>query len=62
MTPLEILSKKGEVAILERADGKSMVRIRFPSGDVASLAYGPKEQLLKELCQMCKNRPNALRQ
>jgi hypothetical protein len=55
---MKILARKGEVTILEHVGGKTIVAIRA-SGNVATLkGAAGADQLLAELCQICKNWPD----
>jgi hypothetical protein len=54
---MRILARKGEVTIVEHVGGKTMVALRA-AGNVVTLEGGQKDQLVAELCQICKNWPD----
>jgi hypothetical protein len=58
---MKMLARKGTVTIVKhtRRNKKNGVKLQLPSGDVVALsAKVPIDQLLAELCQMCKNWPD----
>ena len=55
---LKTLSRKGAVTVVERVGGKATIAIQHPSGSIVTLENGEKNQLLAELCQICKNWPD----
>ena len=55
---LKILARKGDVTILERIGGKTMISVQA-SGNVMTLEGGQKDQLLAELCHIFKDWPDA---
>ena len=56
---MKALSRKGDVTIVEHAGKKTSVSLQPFSGAVVVLqGWTTKEQLLKELCQMCRDYPD----
>ena len=51
---MEILSRKGEVTVVEHTGGKTIVAIEAYGG-VLTLEGTSAEQLLSELCRMTEN-------
>jgi hypothetical protein len=54
---LKILARKGTVTIREDAKGKAIVAVKTAAGNI-TLRGGTKDQLLAELCQMCRDLPD----
>ena len=57
---MKILARKGDVTIVEHAGRKTTVAIQpFSGAGIVTLqGWTTKDQLLAELCQMCKNWPD----
>ena len=51
------LARKGEVTIVERSGGKTIVALHTPAG-IVTLEGGTKEQLIAELSRMCEDYPD----
>ncbi len=54
---MKMLARKGEVTVVEHIGGKTIVALQTPAG-ILTLEGGAKDQLLAELCQMCRNYPD----
>ena len=57
---LKILARKGEVTVVEHVGGKTMVALQPFSGAGVVVLQGltTKDQLLAEICQICRNWPD----